>query len=337
MITLAVDCMGGDHGPRVTLAACRQFLDTHPDARLLLVGLVDSLQSFSHDRATIIPATEVVAMDDPVEVALRKKKDSSMRVAIQQVKDGAASAAVSAGNTGALMAIARYLLKTLDGIDRPAIATQLPNAAGGATTVLDLGANVDCSAEHLLQFAVMGSALVSVLRDGGEPTVGLLNIGEEAIKGSEVIKKAGELLRSAANSGDLNFYGNVEGNDIFKGTVDIVVCDGFVGNVALKTTEGAASMFGNFLKAEFSRNIFTRMAAICAYPVLKAFKFRFDHRRYNGAALLGLRGLVFKSHGSADVMAFENALSRAYEAAKHDLVERVKVRIAHAAPLLNRS
>ncbi|CAN7212269.1 phosphate acyltransferase PlsX [Acidovorax sp. LjRoot118] len=335
MITLAVDCMGGDHGPRVTLAACRQFLGNHPDARLLLVGLADSLKDFSHDRATIVPATEVVAMDDPVEVALRRKKDSSMRVAIQQVKDGTAGAAVSAGNTGALMAIARYLLKTLDGIDRPAIATQLPNNQGRATTVLDLGANVDCSAEHLLQFAVMGSALVSALRDdGGEPTVGLLNIGEEIIKGSEVIKKAGELLRSAAEAGDLNFYGNVEGNDIFKGTVDIVVCDGFVGNVALKASEGVAAMVIGGLKNEFSRNIFTKAAAIVAYPVLKALMIRMDYRRYNGAALLGLRGLVFKSHGSADAMAFEQALNRAYDAARNNLLDRVRTRIAHAAPLL---
>ena len=257
-----------------------------------------------------------------------------MRVAIQQVKDGAASAAVSAGNTGALMAIARYLLKTLDGIDRPAIATQLPNATGGATTVLDLGANVDCSAEHLLQFAVMGSALVSALQEGGEPTVGLLNIGEEVIKGSEVIKKAGELLRSAASSGDLNFFGNVEGNDIFKGTVDIVVCDGFVGNVALKASEGVASMIIGALKTEFSRHIFTKMAAIIAYPILKALMKRMDYRRYNGAALLGLRGLVFKSHGSADAMAFEQALNRAYDAARNNLLDRVRTRIAHAAPLL---
>ena len=326
--------MGGDHGPRVTLAACRQFLETHPDARLLLVGLPESLKSFSHGRATVVPASEVVSMDDPVEIALRKKKDSSMRVAIQQVKDGTAAVAVSAGNTGALMAIARYLLKTLDGIDRPAIATQMPNAAGGATTVLDLGANVDCSAEHLLQFAVMGSALVSALKEGGEPTVGLLNIGEEAIKGSDVIKKAGELLRSAGKSGDLNFVGNVEGNDIFKGTVDIVVCDGFVGNVALKASEGVASMIIGALKAEFSRNIFTKLAAIAAYPVLKALMKRMDYRRYNGAALLGLRGLVFKSHGSADTLAFEQALNRAYDAARNNLLDRVRTRIAHAAPLL---
>ncbi len=335
MITLAVDCMGGDHGPRVTLAACRQFLDNHPQAQLLLVGRPDDLGGFAHARARIVPATEVVAMDDPVEVALRRKKDSSMRVAIQQVKDGTAQVAVSAGNTGALMAIARYLLKTLDGIDRPAIATQMPNAQGGATTVLDLGANVDCTAEHLLQFAVMGAALVTALNESTqEPAVGLLNIGEEVIKGNEVIKRTGELLRSAAQSGDLNFYGNVEGNDIFKGTVDIVVCDGFVGNVALKASEGVASMIVGGLKQEFKRNIFTKLAAVVAYPVLSALMKRMDHRRYNGAALLGLRGLVFKSHGSADILAFEQALNRAYDAARNNLLERVRSRVAHAAPLL---
>jgi phosphate acyltransferase len=334
MITLAVDCMGGDHGPAVTLVACRHFLEQHSDAELLLVGLPDALAGLKHPRARIVAASEVVGMDDPLEVALRKKKDSSMRVAIQQVKNGVAQAAVSAGNTGALMAIARYLLKTLEGIDRPAIATQMPNAKGGATTVLDLGANVDCTAEHLLQFAVMGSALVSVLNSDDNPSVGLLNIGEEAIKGSEIIKKAGELLRSAASAGDLNFYGNIEGNDIFKGTTDIVVCDGFVGNVLLKTTEGLATMIGGFLKAEFSRNIFTKMVAFAAYPVLIAFKKRVDHRRYNGAALLGLRGLVFKSHGSADELAFGYALSRAYDASRNKLLDRVQARIAHAAPLL---
>jgi glycerol-3-phosphate acyltransferase PlsX len=257
-----------------------------------------------------------------------------MRVAIRQVKEGHAQAAVSAGNTGALMALARYLLKTVEGIDRPAIASHLPNAKGGATTVLDLGANVDCTEQHLLQFAVMGSALVSALTHVEAPSVGLLNIGEEAIKGSDMIKKAGELLRSAAQSGDLNFYGNVEGNDIFRGTTDIVVCDGFVGNVLLKTGEGVASMIGGFLREEFSRNIFSRMAALAAYPVLVAFKKRVDYRKYNGAALLGLRGLVFKSHGSADEFAFEQALNRAYDAARNNLLDRVQARIAHARPLL---
>ena len=334
MITIAVDCMGGDHGPEITLPACRQFLERHSDAQLVMVGLQDAMHGFAHPRATLVVCSEVVTMDDPLETALRKKKDSSMRVAIAKVKDGSADAALSAGNTGALMAISRYLLKTLDGIERPAIAGQIPNVTGGATTVLDLGANVDCTAEHLLQFAVMGSALVSVLNNNESPSVGLLNIGEEVIKGNETIKKAGELLRSAAKSGDLNFFGNVEGNDIFKGTVDIVVCDGFVGNVALKTSEGLAAMIGEFLKTEFSRNIFTKAAAIAAYSVLKALKNRVDHRRYNGAALLGLRGLVFKSHGSADIVAFSNALSRAYDASQNKLLDRVRLRIAHAAPLL---
>ena len=337
MIVLAVDCMGGDHGPKVTLQACRQFLDRHPDTQILLVGQPDALSGFQHDRARIVPAAEVVTMDDSVEVALRRKKDSSTRVAVQQVKSGEAQVAVSAGNTGALMAISRYLLKTIDGIERPAIATQLPNVKGRATTVLDLGANVDCTSEHLLQFAVMGSALVSVLNDDPAPTVGLLNIGEEVIKGSDEIKRAGELLRSAAKAGDLNFVGNVEGNDIFKGTADIGVCDGFVGNVALKTTEGLASMIMQFLREEFTRNIGTKLAAIVSYPVLSALKKRLDHRRYNGAALLGLRGLVFKSHGSADALAFEEALVRAYDAARHQLLERVQARIAHAAPLLAES
>ena len=335
MITLAVDCMGGDHGPRVTLAACRQFLDKHPKARLLLVGKPESLESFQHERVTLVPASEVVGMDDPVEVALRRKKDSSMRVAIEQVKSGAAAAAVSAGNTGALMAIARYVLKTLDGIDRPAIAAQLPNSKGHATTVLDLGANVDCTAEHLLQFAFMGTALVSALEENSKVSVGLLNIGEEAIKGSDIIKRSGELLRKAGQAGEINFFGNVEGNDIFKGTVDIVVCDGFVGNVALKTSEGVASMISNGLKQEFKRNIFTKLAAVVAYPVLSALMKRMDHRRYNGAALLGLRGLVFKSHGSADAIAFEYALTRAYDAACNNLLDRVQSRIARAAPLLD--
>ncbi|PUE61999.1 phosphate acyltransferase [Limnohabitans sp. Rim8] len=334
MTTLAVDCMGGDHGPRVTLVACRRFLDTHPDAKLLLVGLPDALSSFSHPRAQVVAASDVVAMDDPIEVALRRKKDSSMRVAIEQVKSGAAQAVVSAGNTGALMAIARYVLKTIDGIDRPAIAGRMPDFKGGGTTMLDLGANVDCTPQHLLQFAVMGSALVSVLDNIESPTVGLLNIGEEDIKGNEVIKKTGELLRTAAKSGDLNFYGNVEGNDIYQGTVNLIVCDGFVGNVALKASEGLAHKISETLKNSFTRNILTKISAIFAYPVLSDFKDKVDHRRYNGAALLGLNGIVFKSHGSADDVAFGTALNRAYDAAHHNLLERVRSRIAHAAPLL---
>jgi glycerol-3-phosphate acyltransferase PlsX len=330
--------MGGDHGPSVTLPACRDFLTRHPDADLVLVGTAEALAlAKDFPRCTLVTATEVVTMDDPVEVALRRKRDSSMRVAITQVKPGddghaAADACVSAGNTGALMAVARYVLKTLDGIDRPAIATVMPNRRDAYTTVLDLGANVDCTAEHLLQFAVMGSALVAAVEGRSDPKVGLLNIGEEAIKGSETIKRAAELMREAAAAGTINFHGNVEGNDIFKGTTDVVVCDGFVGNVLLKTSEGLASMMGEFIRQEFNRGLASRLAALVALPVLRRFKARVDHRRYNGAALLGLRGLVFKSHGSVDPFAFGCALDRAFDAARNRLLERVQQRMAAIVP-----
>jgi phosphate acyltransferase len=265
-VRLAVDAMGGDHGPATTLPACRAFLDKHPDAELVLVGLADALApAKGWSRTRVVACTEVVTMDDAVETALRRKKDSSMRVAISQLKPEVAAepaqACVSAGNTGALMALARYLLKTMDGIDRPAIATVLPNRQDGFTTVLDLGANVDCTPEHLLQFAVMGGALVSAVQGKEDPTVGLLNIGEEAIKGSDTIKRAGELLRAAHADGHIVFHGNVEGNDIFKGTTDIVVCDGFVGNVVLKASEGLAAMLTEFIKQEFTRSVWTKLAA----------------------------------------------------------------------------
>jgi len=333
VVRIAVDCMGGDHGPSVTLPACRAFLAAHPGAELILVGRADALApAAGWPRCTAIVASEVVEMDDSIEVALRRKKDSSLRVAVNQVKPDATGAAgaqacVSAGNTGALMAVSRYVLKTLEGIDRPAIAAVMPNQLGGYTTVLDLGANVDCTAEHLLQFAVMGSALVAAVAGKENPSVGLLNIGEEEIKGSEVIKRAGDLLRAAADHGHLNFHGNVEGNDIFKGTTDIVVCDGFVGNVALKTAEGAAAMFVGIVRQEFNRNLWTKLAALAARPVLQQFKARLDHRRYSGGSLLGLRGLVFKAHGSSDAFAFEQALNRAYDAARNGLLERVHDRI----------
>jgi phosphate acyltransferase len=336
-VRVAIDCMGGDHGPAVTLPAVRSFLANHPLAELVLVGTEAALApAAGWPRTSRVIASEVVTMEDSVEVALRRKRDSSMRVAIAQLRAEAdacavADVCVSAGNTGALMAVARYLLKTLDGIDRPAIATVMPNRRDAYTTVLDLGANVDCTPEHLLQFAQMGSALVAAVEGVEEPTVGLLNIGEEAIKGSETIKRAGELLRAAGEAGQIRFAGNVEGNDIFKGTVDIVVCDGFVGNVMLKASEGVASLLSDMLREELTRSPLTKLAALLAMPVLKRFKQRVDPRRYNGAALLGLRGLVFKSHGSADAYAFEQALARAYEAAHHRLLERVKLRIA---PLL---
>ena len=324
LVRLAVDCMGGDRGPQVTLPACRAFLDKHPAAELLLVGTAEALAPAANwPRTQRVVATEVVAMDDPIEVALRRKKDSSLRVAIAQLKaegggEAAAHACVSAGNTGALMAVARYLLKTLDGIDRPAIAGVIPNQKGGLTTMLDLGANVDCSPDHLFQFAVLGAALVEAIDEKERPTVGLLNIGEEVIKGNDVVKEAGELLRGS----QLNFYGNVEGNDIFKGTTDIVVCDGFVGNVALKASEGLATMLGEFIREEFTRGPLAKVQAITAWPVLNRFKRRVDHRRHNGASLLGLRGLVLKSHGSADAVGFESALERGYEEARHRVLER---------------
>jgi glycerol-3-phosphate acyltransferase PlsX len=329
---MAVDCMGGDHGPSVTLPACRAFLASHPQVELLLVGTAEALKPAAQwPRCTLVTATEIVAMDDPVEVALRRKKDSSMRVAISQLKarDGGAAAdvCVSAGNTGALMALARYLLKTLEGIDRPAIASVLPNEHGEYTTMLDLGANVDCTAEHLLQFAVMGAALVAAVEGKANPSVGLLNIGSEVIKGSDTIKRAGELLRQAAASGHLNYHGNVEGNDIFEGTTDVVVCDGFVGNVALKTTEGLAHALSQFMREEFTRTWWSKLAALVAMPVLKRFKQRVDPRGFNGAALLGLQGLVFKSHGSADAYAFGNALARAHDAASNGLIALVHDRI----------
>ncbi|WP_368643898.1 phosphate acyltransferase PlsX [Castellaniella ginsengisoli] len=321
--TIAIDCMGGDHGLPVTVPAAMAFAQAHPDTRCLLVGDEALIRQALQQNAApagqfeILHASEVVTMHDSVEVALRRKKDSSMRVAAQAVKDGRADAAVSAGNTGAWMAISRYVLKTLDGIDRPAIATALPNQKGGATTVLDLGANVDCTAEHLLQFGLMGAALVSAVDRRAQPSVGLLNIGEELIKGNEVVKQAADLLRGSG----LNFYGNVEGDDIFKGTVDVVVCDGFVGNVVLKSVEGLARMIGAMMREEFHRNAFTMAAGLAASPVLRRFRARVDNRRYNGAALLGLRGIVIKSHGSADAYAYGQALQRAREAVLNGLLE----------------
>ncbi|HWL29722.1 MAG TPA: phosphate acyltransferase PlsX [Burkholderiaceae bacterium] len=331
-IRIAIDCMGGDAGLPVTVPAAYEFAQRHPDTHFLLAGDPSGIEaglrsvgSRNGDWYDILPASEVVLMDDPVEVALRRKKDSSMRVAVQAVKDGRADACISAGNTGAWMAISRYILKTLDGIDRPAIATSIPTQTGGATTMLDLGANVDCSAEHLLQFAIMGSALASIVDRHERPTIGLLNIGEEIIKGNEVVKQAAELLRASG----LNFYGNVEGDDICKGTVDVVVCDGFVGNVVLKSIEGVAKMVATMMRAEFKRDVLSLAAGAFARPVLNRLRDRVDNRRYNGAALLGLRGIVIKSHGSADVYAFGYALQRAREAVHKGLLDGTTSAIDH--------
>ena len=328
--------MGGDHGPSVTVPASLDFLAANPEAELLLVGLNEPLErelaragNEARRRASIVGATQVVAMDEDVRTAIRTKKHSSMRVAIDLVKEGRAQACVSAGNTGALMGTAKFVLKTLPGIDRPAICAVLPTRKG-QVYMLDLGANADCTSEHLLQFALMGATLVRAVEGKADPTVGLLNIGAEEIKGNEVVKKAGELLRQHPS---INFHGNVEGDDIYKGTTDIVVCDGFVGNVALKTSEGLAKMLGDFLKEEYTRSLFARLAALVSMPVIRSFRRRVDHRRYNGAALLGLRGIVVKSHGSADRLAFTTALQRAYSEASHGLLESIgrEVERLHAA------
>ncbi|CAG4883339.1 fatty acid/phospholipid synthesis protein [Georgfuchsia toluolica] len=328
-ITIAVDSMGGDHGLPVTVPATFEFLRRDPGCSIVLVGneelltsaVAKSGNSFG-ERLKIRNASEVVTMEDAVATALRTKKDSSMRVAINLVKEGTAHAAVSAGNTGALMAISRFVLKTLPGIERPAIATILPTIKGHCY-VLDLGANVDCTPEHLLQFGIMGSQLVSTLEHMDKPSVGLLNIGEEDIKGNEIVRRAGDLLKAS----DLNFYGSVEGNDIFKGTTDVVVCDGFVGNVVLKASEGLASMLVAGLREEFKRNLLTKLMALLSRPVLNAFKSRFDHRSYNGASLLGLKGIVIKSHGSADAYSFCCALEKAAQEARNNLPEKIASRM----------
>ena len=324
-ITIAIDAMGGDHGPHVTVPAALRALKEDSQLTIILVGLEDAIQAelIANKASTgpnlrIYQASEVVLMDETPQSAMKNKKDSSMRVAINLTKTGEANACVSAGNTGALMATARFVLKTLPGIERPAIASALPSEKG-STYMLDLGANADCTAEQLLQFAVMGAMLVSCVEHKENPSVGLLNIGSEDIKGNEVVKKTSELLRNS----HLNFYGNIEGDDIFKGTTDLVVCDGFVGNVSLKTTEGLAHMMGKFLTQEFKKSWLTKLMALCAMPVLKAFKKRLDPRRYNGASFLGLRGIVVKSHGGADDFAFYHAIHVAIEEARNGVLDRI--------------
>jgi glycerol-3-phosphate acyltransferase PlsX len=331
-VRIAIDCMGGDRGLPVTVPAAVRYAAEDPDTVFLLVGRSHEVEAALREadsrpaagRLQVIHAEQVVEMGDAPAVALRAKRDSSMRVALELVKKGEADACVSAGNTGALMAIARFVLKTLEGIDRPAIAHLLPNQKAGFTTMLDLGANVDCTAEQLLQFAILGCALVSALQETQRPTIGLLNVGEEVIKGNEVVKQAGELLRASG----LNFHGNVEGDDIYRGTTDVVVCDGFVGNVALKASEGLAQMLAGFVREEFTRNLLARLIALIAMPVLGRFRRRVDHRRHNGACLLGLRGIVIKSHGSADAYAFGFAIRRAVEAARHQLLTRTETAVA---------
>ena len=331
-VTVAIDCMGGDHGPHVTVVAALDFLRKHDDVRVILVGIEDKIRPFlsngGGERVLLRHASEVVAMHESPALAIRNKKDSSMRVAIDLVKSGDADACVSAGNTGALMAISRFVLKMLPGIDRPAICAVLPTISGHIH-VLDLGANVDCTPEHLLQFGIMGSSLVSAIEHKDGPTLGILNIGEEDIKGNDVVKRAAELLKESG----LNFIGNIEGDGLYKGEAEVVVCDGFVGNVALKASEGLAQMMATFLRQEFGRNLYTKLAALVALPVLKHFKRRVDHRRYNGASLLGLKGIVVKSHGSADVFSFCNALERAADTVRSGVLVRITERVAQQQPV----
>jgi glycerol-3-phosphate acyltransferase PlsX len=337
-VTLAIDAMGGDYGLHVTIPAALAALQRNPEISVVLVGLQDQIETELRSRGAAVGprlriqhASEVVEMDESPQSALKNKKDSSMRVAINLVKDGEASACVSAGNTGALMATSRYVLKTLPGIDRPAIASTMPTV-DGHTLVLDLGANVDSSAEHLLQFAIMGAMLVEGVEHKQHPSVGLLNIGSEDIKGTEVVKQAALLLRAS----HLNFRGNVEGDDIYKGTVDVVVCDGFVGNVALKASEGLASMMIAIIIQEFKRNWLTRSMGMLALPVLRAFRRRMDPRSYNGASLLGLKGIVVKSHGSADSFAFGVAIDRAVDEVANGVLQRISAQLAlDAHPQLN--
>ena len=324
-ITVAVDCMGGDHGPHVTVPAALNFLKSNTDVDVVLVGLRDAIEAELKARGArpnphlrVHHASEVVLMDESPASALRNKKDSSMRVAVDLVKRGEAQACVSAGNTGALMAISRFVLKMLPGVDRPAIIAALPSIRG-STYVLDLGANVDCGPEHLLQFAIMGATLVAAVEHKDRPSVGLLNIGEENIKGNDVVKRAAELLRGS----DLNFIGNIEGDGIYKGEADVVVCDGFVGNVMLKASEGIVQMVRSYIREEFMRSILTRLVGAIVMPVLHAFRRRLDPRRFNGATLLGLRGIVVKSHGSADVFGFARAIERALEEVRNEVLHRL--------------
>ena len=330
--TIAIDAMSGDGGPSVTLLAAAQFKRDNPDVSLLLVGQeaklqqeIDSLPTELGQQASnceIVDATEVVSMEESASTALRSKKDSSMRVAINQVKEGRAGACVSAGNTGALLAVSKFVLKTLPGIARPAISTPIPSL-GGHTHMLDLGANVDCSPEHLFQFAIMGGVLAHAVDANSQPRVGLLNIGSEDIKGNEQVKEAAQLLENLNTASDFNYIDFVEGNEIYAEHVDVVVCDGFVGNVSLKTSEGVAKMISQFMKEEFMRNPLTKLSGLVARPVLKAFSRRIDPRRYNGASLLGLKGVVIKSHGGADALAFRNAISHALK----EIEQNVPVRI----------
>ncbi len=323
-VTIALDAMGGDHGPSVTVPAAVSALGKYPELKLILVGRKEVLEPLMKrhsrlgGRLTLHHASEEVGMDELPSQALRGKKDSSMRVAINLVKSGEADACVSAGNTGALMATARFVLKTVNGIDRPAICALIPSH-GGHTHMLDLGANADCTPEQLFQFGVMGAALATAVYNIKEPRVGLLNIGEEEIKGNEKVKEAARLLTES----HINYIGFVEGNDIFSRDVDVVVTDGFVGNVSLKTMEGLAKMISQIIREEFRRTFTTKLLALAAMPVLHVVRKRLDTRHYNGASLLGLRGVVVKSHGGADSIGFASAIRIAILEVQNQVPQRI--------------
>lgn len=336
-ITISIDAMGGDYGVAITIPASLECLKSNPDLKLILVGDKDVLNqhlgenlTVYQDRLTIKHASQYVEMHESPSKALKNKKDSSMRVAINLVHEGHADACVSAGNTGALMATARFVLKMMPGIDRPGIISTLPSIFGH-THVLDLGANVDCTADHLFQFAVMGNEVVKAVENIENPRIGLLNIGEEEVKGNEQVKAAAKLLENST----LNYIGFVEGNSLNAGNikVDLIVCDGFVGNVALKSIEGAAKMIGSMLKESFSKSIFAKLAGLAAYPVLKSFKDRIDPRLYNGASFLGLKGLVIKSHGGADALAFKTAIQLAELEIKKDVIRKISEQVEKSLAL----
>lgn len=331
-VTIALDAMGGDHGPSIVVPAALRSLKEESQLHLILVGdrelLLEQLRlrhASENDRLRIHHASQKVEMDELPSVALRNKKDSSMRVAINLVKEGVAQACVSAGNTGALMATARFVLKTLPGIDRPAIVAELPTCKKDVNVrVLDLGANVDSRAEYLFQFAVMGSVLASAVSDIKMPTVALLNIGEEEIKGNEQVKEAARLL---SDNPAINYIGYIEGDAIYKGIADVVICDGFVGNVMLKTSEGLAKMIAQYLKEGFNRNWFTRLSGLAALHVLKSVGKRIDPARYNGASFVGLQGTVIKSHGSANALAYANAIHEAVLEARQNVPQRIREQV----------
>ena len=328
-LTIAVDAMSGDLGAEVAVPAALDVLAATPDLRLLIVGRGDVLRPLvggtDPARCTLVEASEVVGMDERPQDAVRRKKDSSMRVAINLVKKGEASACVSAGNTGALLATARFVLGMVPGIDRPAIVSAVP-ATHGHTVMLDLGANPDCTADHLVQFAVMGSVIAADLHGVNRPRVGLLNIGEEDIKGTEEIKAAHKRLAAAP----INYVGFVEGNHIFSGEVDVVVTDGFAGNVALKTMEGAARFIASVMREEFTAGPVRKLGALAAAPALRGLKARLDPSAYNGATMVGLAGVVIKSHGAADRTAFASAVRVAITEARKGVPAQIGELMARA-------